>query len=40
MGETIVKAFFLLLIISFIGGLVYKAINPNNYQDPRYRSSK
>lgn len=29
-----------LLSIAVVGGLVYKAMSPNDYQDPRVRSSK
>jgi len=34
MAEKIVKVFFILLIASFVGGLIYKAVSPNNYQHP------
>ena len=34
MGEKIVKIVFILLIVGFIGALVYKAMSPNNYQHP------
>ncbi len=34
MSEKIVKVFFILLIASFIGGLIYKAMSPNDYQHP------
>jgi len=38
MGEKIVKLFFLLLIVSFVIALIYKASHPNDYRHPRDRS--
>lgn len=34
MGVKIVKIFFILAIASFVGALIYKAINPNDYEYP------
>ncbi len=38
MDEKIVKVLFLVLIVSFVGALVYKAMSPNDYKHPRHRS--
>jgi len=40
MAEKIVKLFFILAIASFVGALIYKAINPNNYKHPVSRLFK
>lgn len=29
-----------IIALVVVGGLAYKAMSPNDYQDPRYRSSK
>jgi hypothetical protein len=39
--NKITKTLLLIFIIGgVISGLVYKAMNPNDYQDPRYRTSQ
>lgn len=39
--NPIVKNLLIALVILLVGGgLVYKAMNPSDYQDPRYRTSK
>ena len=40
MGVKIVKVFIILAIASFVGALIYKAINPNNYEHPVTRLFK
>ncbi len=39
--NKIVKMLLIIVIVGgVIFGLVYKAMNPNDYQDPRYRTSQ
>ena len=39
--NKIIKNTIIIIVISLaLGGLVYKAMSPNDYQDPRYRSNK
>lgn len=40
MGEKIVKILLLILLLSFIFALIYKASNPSDYRHPRERSIK
>jgi len=39
--NAVVKYMLITIIaLGVVGGLVYKAMSPNDYQDPRYRTSK
>ena len=40
MNNIVKNSIVILVVILAIGGLAYKVMNPNDYQDPRYRSNK